>query len=154
MLFGVVLLAIFTVMIVKPVYFQVVMPFNGFLAQSSAAVIRLLGNTTITCDDTSISVPGFGINIAEGCNGIYALAIVIAGIVAFPARWGPKSIGLILAIILIMVLNYIRILTLWYAGLAGSVLFDAMHLYVWEFIIITLGAAFWYFWYEKIVKKR
>jgi exosortase H (IPTLxxWG-CTERM-specific) len=152
--FGVTLLAIFTIIMVKPVYEHVVVPLNGFLAESSAAVIRLFGNTDIICDETSISVPGFGINIAEGCNGIYALAIVIAGIVAFPARWKPKSIGLILAIILIMVLNYIRILTLWYAGLAGSFLFDTMHLYVWDFIIIALGAAFWYFWYEKFVKKR
>ncbi len=78
----------------------------------------------------------------------------MAGIIAFPAPWRPKLTGLSLAVILVMVLNYVRIITLWYAGKAGSFIFDTMHLYVWEFVIIALGGGFWYFWYEKFVKKR
>lgn len=152
--FGLVLLGIFTVIMIKPVYYNVVMPLNDFLASSSAGVISLLGDENVSCSEALVTSSGYSINIAEGCNGIYALAIVIAGIAAFPAPWRPKSIGLVLAIALIMILNYIRILTLWYAGKAGSFLFDAMHLYVWEFVIIALGAAFWYFWYEKFVKTR
>ncbi len=154
LLFGLVLLVLFTIIMVKPVYYGIVMPFNKFLAHSSASVIILLGGDDIICSGTSVSTSGFAIDIAEGCNGIYALSIVIAGIIAFPAPWRPKSVGLLLSIILIMILNYIRILTLWYVGKAGSFLFDVMHLYVWEFVIIVLGAGFWYFWYEKFVKAR
>jgi len=139
---------------IKPVYYKVVLPFNEFLAWSSVQAVNMLGGQQVTYSGTSMSTSKFAIDIAEGCNGIYALSIVIAGIVAFPAPWRSKSIGLVLGIALIMVLNYIRILTLWYAGLTGSFLFEAMHLYVWEFVIIALGAAFWYFWYEKFVKAR
>ena len=111
-----------------------------------------MGSEGISCSGASVTSPRFGIDIAEGCNGIYALSIVIAGIVAFPARWVPKLIGLALGIVFIMFLNYVRIIALWYAGIYSSFLFDAMHLYVWEFIIIVLGAGYWYFWYEKFVK--
>ena len=154
LVFGVTLLVIFTILMVKPIYYKVIMPFNEFLTWSSAMALNVLGGETVSSSGTNLSSNEFSMSLAEGCNGIYALSIVIAGIVAFPARWRPKLIGLVLAIALIMILNYIRILTLWYAGKAGSFLFDTMHLYVWEFIIITLGAAFWYFWYEKFVKKR
>ena len=154
LLFGVVLLAFFTITMIKPVYFGVILPFNNFLAWSSRQALHLFGSGQVTGSGAIISQPGFAIDIAEGCNGIYALAIVVAGIVAFPAPWRPKLTGLSLAVILIMVLNYVRIITLWYAGAAESFIFDTMHLYVWEFIIIALGGAFWYFWYEKAVKKR
>ncbi len=152
LLFGVVLLAFFTVMMIKPVYFGLIIPFNNFLAWSSTQALHLFGGTDIVHSGSTVASPGFSIDIAEGCNGIYALAIVVAGIIAFPAPWRPKLTGLALAVILIMILNYIRIITLWYAGLAGSFIFDTMHLYVWEFIIIALGGGFWYFWYEKFVK--
>ncbi len=152
LLFGLIILILFTIIMVKPVYFKVVMPFNGFLAWSSAGVISLLGTDNVVVSGTRIVAPGMGLNIAEGCNGIYALSIVIAGVIAFPARWKPKTIGLVLAVAVIMTLNYIRILTLWYFGIYSDFLFKTMHLYVWEFIIIALGAGFWYFWYEKFVK--
>jgi len=154
LLFGVTLAALFIVTMQKPVYFKIILPFNEFLAYSSACLLRLFGSEGVVTWGTSISNPEFNVNIAEGCNGIYALAIVIAGIVAFPARWRHKWLGLILAIAFIMFLNYVRILTLWYVGIYSVFLFDTMHLYVWEFIIIALGAWFWYYWYETFVKTR
>jgi len=154
LLFGFVLLIVFSVIMLPSVYWKVIMPLNEFLAWSCAKLLGLMGTEGVSSSGTSVSSPTFGVNIAEGCNGIYALSIVIAGIVAFPARWLPKLIGLLLGIIFIMFLNYVRIIVLWYAGIYSSFLFDTMHLYVWEFLIIVLGAGYWYFWYEKFVKTR
>ena len=154
LLFGLVLLAVFTVLMLPSVYWKVIMPLNEFLAWSSAELLSLMGTEGISSSGIAVSSPQFGINIAEGCNGIYALAIVIAGILAFPARWPAKAVGLVLGIIFIMFLNYVRIIALWYAGIYSSFLFETMHLYVWEFIIIVLGAGYWYFWYERFVKTR
>ncbi len=154
LLFGVTLLVLFTIIIIPPVYERAVEPLNDFLAWSSAKAISLLGGANVTSNGDNISGRGFGISIAEGCNGVYALSIILAGIIAFPVRWRQKLIGLILATAFIMFLNYVRILTLWFAGLYSSFLFDAMHLYVWEFIIIALGAGLWYYWYEKFAKKH
>lgn len=152
LVFGLTVLVLFTVTMIRPVYFHVVIPFNQFLAWSTAGMLRLLGTKGVVTDGTGVSNPDFGFTIAEGCNGIYALAIVLAGVIAFPARWKPKLAGLVMATVFIMALNYVRLLTLWYAGTSFAYLFDTIHLYVWEFVIIALGAGFWYFWYEKFVK--
>ncbi|MCP4569727.1 MAG: exosortase H [FCB group bacterium] len=152
LLFILTILVLFTLIMVKPVYFKVVVPFNNFLAWSSGAVLGLLGTDNISVSGTQVVAPGMGLNIAEGCNGIYALSIIIAGVMAFPARIKQKLIGLALAIAVIMILNYIRILTLWYFGIYSDFLFNTMHLYVWEFVIIALGAGVWYYWYDKFVK--
>lgn len=152
LVFGLCLLVIFTITMIRPVYFGVVIPFNEFLAWSTAGMLRLLGSEGVVAQGTGVSSPGFGFTVAEGCNGIYALAIVLAGIIAFPSHWKPKLAGLIMATVFVMALNYLRLLTLWYAGNSFAWLFDTIHLYVWEFVIIALGAGFWYFWYEKFVK--
>ena len=154
LLFGAVLLVLFTIIIIPPIYDRVVEPLNVFLASSSAEVISLLGNENVVSEGKSVSTAGFAINIAEGCNGIYALSIILAGILAFPSGWRAKLLGVMIATVFIMFLNYVRILTLWYAGMSSSFLFDAMHLYVWEFIIIALGAGLWYFWYERYAQKH
>jgi exosortase H (IPTLxxWG-CTERM-specific) len=154
LIFIITLLALFTITMIKPVYLHVIVPFNAFLADSSTLLIKALSSRSIVSDGISISSGNFSIDIAEGCNGIYALSIVLAGIIAFPARWRPKLVGLVLAVILIMILNYIRIVTLWFAGAAYPSLFETMHLYVWEFVIIALGAGFWYWWYERFIKGR
>jgi exosortase H (IPTLxxWG-CTERM-specific) len=154
LLFGFTLLVFFTATTFPPVFKNTVLPLNEFLAWSSAKVLGILGNEGIRSSGVSVSSSEYAIDIAEGCNGIYALSIVLAGIIAVPARWRPKSVGLVLAVVLIMILNYVRILTLWYAGLTSAFLFDTMHLYVWECIIIALGAGYWYWWYERFVKRR
>ena len=146
------ILVLFTLIMVKPVYFHVVMPFNDFLAWSSGVVLGILGTENISVSGTQITGTGMALNIAEGCNGIYALSIVIAGVMAFPARIKQKLIGLGLAVAVIMILNYVRILTLWYFGIYSDFLFNTMHQYVWEFVLIALGAGVWYYWYEKFVK--
>jgi len=152
--FGATLLGLFTVLMLSSTYHGVVMPFNNFLAWSTAGVLTLLGGGPLTVNGTSVSGTTFGFSVAEGCNGIYALVIVIAGVMALPIRWSRKVVGLILAAVYIMALNYIRLLTLWYFGQTSPLLFDTMHLYVWEFIIIALGAAFCYWWYEKSARSR
>jgi exosortase H (IPTLxxWG-CTERM-specific) len=154
LLFGAVLLVLFTIIIIPPIYDRVVEPLNSFLASSSATAITFLGSDNVVSEGKSVTTAGFAINIAEGCNGIYALSIILAGILAFPSGWRAKLMGVMIATVFIMFLNYVRILTLWYAGLSSSFLFDAMHLYVWEFIIIALGAGLWYFWYERYAQKH
>jgi exosortase/archaeosortase family protein len=137
---------------IGPLARTTVLPFNEFLAWSTAAVLSVTAGADISSSGTSVSGAGFGFTIAEGCNGIYALAIVLAGIVAIPMGRRHKLIGLALATALIMFLNYIRILSLWYAGISSPFWFEILHTYLWEFIIIAVGLLFLYFWYERFVK--
>jgi exosortase H (IPTLxxWG-CTERM-specific) len=153
LLFGGTLIFLFTFTMINPVVDHVLMPYNSFLAWSTAEVVSLLGSDHVISAGTTVTSAGFVFSIAEGCNGVYALAVVVAGMVSFPLSWRRKIIGLIIAVVFVMMLNYIRILSLWYAGESGSFLYEAMHTYLWEFIIIGAGAGFLYFWYEKSVKK-
>ena len=153
LLFGGTLVFLFTFTVINPVVDNVLTPFNSFLAWSTAGVLSLLGSEQVVSSATSVTSSNFAFTIAEGCNGVYALAVVIAGMVALPIRRRPKIVGLVLAILFVMFLNYIRILTLWYAGNTTSFFYDMVHTYLWEFIIIGSGAGFLYFWYEKSVTK-
>lgn len=154
LLFGLTLIFLFPVTLFKPVVNNVLDPFNSFLAWSTAATLSILGESQVVSSGTSVSGADFAFSIAAGCNGVYALVVVIAGMVAFPMSPRPKLVGLILAIVFVTVLNYIRILALWYTGNTSSFLFDITHTYLGEFVIIGSGAGFLYFWYERYVTKN
>lgn len=154
LVFGLTLIFLFAITMIRPVSDNVLTPFNSFLAWSTAVVLNLMGSDQVVSSGTSVSNSYFAFSIAGGCNGVFALLVVIAGMVALPMRRRPRMVGVILSIALVMSLNYIRILTLWYAGNSVSLLFDMMHNYLWEFVIIGAGSGFLYYWYEKTVTKK
>jgi len=78
----------------------------------------------------------FGIEIAAGCNGLEAIAILIAMMVAFPATWRQRIAGLIAGFFAVQILNVVRIISLLYLGIWDKVWFDWFHLYLWQALII------------------
>lgn len=154
LLFGLSISLIFIFLTLPPVLNHLIIPLNEFLAWSSATFLEIFSESQITHINTIISSPIFSVNIAEGCNGIYVISIFIAGIIALPSNWKKKSIGFGIGIPLLFLLNYFRILTLWYTGAYAPSLFSALHVYVWDVIIIVAGILIWLFWYERWVDKK
>lgn len=73
------------------------------------------------------------------CSGADALALCIAAIAAYPARWRMRAFGIVIGTAGILGLNTIRIGTLGRAAAAPQ-LFDALHVYVWP-LVLTIAIA-------------
>ena len=65
---------------------------------------------------------------------IYSVAVI-----AFPAAWRMRIIGIITGFIVIQVLNIIRIAGLAYSGVYFKRLFELMHIYVAQGIMIAVA---------------
>jgi exosortase/archaeosortase family protein len=83
-------------------------PFTKGVAHAPGAPFNLRQNVTTT--GTVISSPRFGVNINNGCNGVEAMLILLASIVAFRLAEGARG-GLVLGAIAVQ-LNAVRIVTL------------------------------------------
>ena len=57
---------------------------------------------------------GGGIQIVAGCNGVEAVLILVSAVLAFPAPWKHKLIGIVLGFVAIQALNLVRIISLYY----------------------------------------
>ena len=79
------------------------------------------------------------------CSGADALALCLAAIVAYPARWRMRAAGVAGGTAVILALNTIRIGTLGRAA-ASPRWFDALHVYVWPAVLTIAIAGFVFTW--------
>ncbi len=79
---------------------------------------------------------GFAVSIEAGCNGVEAGIILLAAILAFPASWTHKLLGIAVGMLTVQFLNIIRIISLFYLGQWSPKVFEWAHLYVWQAVIM------------------
>lgn len=144
-----VLLAVsFSVVALKPVNDHVIEPFTGAIARVSGGVLDLIGQD-VTRDGTVIQSPHFAVNIRNGCNGVETMLIFLAAVLAFPAAWGARLVGLALGILAIQLINLVRVVALFLTGVYFPTLFDSSHTVIWQSIVILSGVLLWIFWAHR-----
>lgn len=136
-IFAITLLVLFTLELLNPIQAAVIQPFTGGLAAVSAALILPLDESVISSGRIlRDSVSGFAVSIEAGCNGVEASIVLIAGVLAFPARWKEKLIAIVVGFIAIQALNIVRIISLFYLGQWQYDIFEWTHLYFWPVLIM------------------
>jgi exosortase H (IPTLxxWG-CTERM-specific) len=138
----------FTLISLNWVNDNVVEPFTAGIARVSAGVLNVLGQN-VRMTGTVIRSPRFGVNIRNGCNGVEAMLIFLAAVLAFPATWKSRLTGLGLGILAIQVINLIRVVALFLTGVYFPKLFDTSHTVVWQTIVILFGVVLWIFWANR-----
>lgn len=123
-------------------------PYTHFLARAVAAVINLFG-ADATVAGAQITSPRFSISIAMGCDGVEASSMFLAGVLAFPTSWRARLIGFALGIPLIHAINLVRLVALYYAGVYLPSIFEELHVYVAQTIVILLSTAILILWLER-----
>jgi exosortase H (IPTLxxWG-CTERM-specific) len=125
--------------------------FSGVLAMISGILIALTGgnaqvNGVILTDPTS----GFAIQLANGCNGVHAMIQLWSAVLAFPASWPQKLKGLLAGSVAIHAVNLLRVVSLFYLGPHHRTLFDFMHNYLWESLIMLEALVFFWIWVQRV----
>jgi len=138
----------FTVIALDPVNDAVVLPYTAFIARISGALLRLFGENA-TVDSCVVSSPRFAVTIYNGCNGLITSLIFVSGVLAFPARWSAKAVGVVGGLVAIQLVNLIRILSLFYIGIYIPAIFNQSHIFIWQSVVILVGVALWVMWAHR-----
>jgi exosortase H (IPTLxxWG-CTERM-specific) len=142
----------FAVLSYNPVNDQVVEPFTALVARTSGAALRLIGQP-VEMDGTVIRGPRFAVNIRNGCNGVETLIIFASAVLAFPAPWRSRALGLILGSVAIQAVNLVRVVALYLTGAYAPSWFDSSHTVIWQTIVILCGVLLWVFWATRFVPR-
>ena len=135
--FTALLIALFTLEMLNPVQEHVIVPFTELLAQLSAALIAPFDSSVIAAGKVlRFSDSGFAVSIEAGCNGVEAIIVLIAAVVAFPAPWRARLLAIALGFIAVQVMNVARIISLFYLGDWNMQFFSWVHLYLWPSLIM------------------
>ncbi len=138
----------FTLISVNAVNDHVIEPFTAAIAKTSGVVLKLIGQD-ITMQGTVIRGSRFAVNIMNGCNGIETMIIFLAAVLAFPASWKARLIGLVLGAVAIQLVNLIRVVALYLTGAYFPTFFDSSHTVLWQTVVIVFGVLLWIFWANR-----
>jgi len=136
-LFCVGCLTLFTLELTHPVEQYVIYPFTSALASLSIWIVGFFDTHAVAYgNELRSTVNGLGIRIERGCNGVEAVIILISAMLAFPAPWKNRLLGIGLGFIAIQALNLVRIISLFYLIQWNRTWFDWFHLYLWQALIV------------------
>ena len=149
--FFVALIALFSAEITTPVQRVAVLPWTEGLARASAALITLADAQVAASGKVLRSTAnGFAVSIEPGCNGIEAALILVAAMLAYPAPWKHRMIGIAAGLAAVQALNVVRVITLFYLGQWSIQLFEWAHLYLWQALIMLDVLIVWLLWIRTI----
>lgn len=130
-----------------------VVPWTNFLATISADLVKWFDpNVLVSGKILRSTANGFAVSIEAGCNGVEATIVLIAAMLAFPAPWKNKVIGLVAGILAVQGLNIVRIISLFYLGQWNYNVFEWAHLYVWQALIMLDVLIVWLLWVRTLPK--
>jgi exosortase H (IPTLxxWG-CTERM-specific) len=151
LLFGVILVALFAAELTPPVQSAVVRPWTEGLARISVGLITLFDSHVVAFGNVLQSTTnGFAISIEAGCNGIEAAIILIAAMLAFPAPWKQRGIGVLAGLCAVQALNVVRVISLFYLGQWNIKVFEWAHLYLWQALIMLDVLIVWLVWVRTL----
>ena len=128
-----------------------VVPWTDTLAAISAGIVKVFDPQVVSHGKVLQNTSnGFAVSIEAGCNGVEATIVLIAAILAFPASWKRKLIGLAAGIAAVQGLNIVRIISLFYLGQWNFNLFEWAHLYVWQALIMLDVLIVWLLWVRTL----
>ncbi len=132
--------------------------FKSYLAlnaEASALVLRLFGDEA-TAIGSQISSSRYSVDIQRGCEAIQVSALYILAVLAWPltvSRW-RRLAGLAVGTMLLLVLNLVRIVSLYYTGVFFPRAFETMHIDVWQPAFIVIALMIWAVWLSWASRTR
>jgi exosortase H (IPTLxxWG-CTERM-specific) len=137
----------------RPVNDAVVVPFTAGVARVSAAALRLIGEDA-SVFGTEIRSARFAVNIENGCNGVETALLFGAAVLAFPAPWRRRLLGLVAGFVAIQAINLVRVVSLFWIGAHRPSLFSSSHTVLWQSIVVLCGVLLFLAWATREQKAR
>lgn len=127
-------------------------PLARCVATIASLLLSPVGRASAT--GSRLQLDDFRADIADACNGAVPMAIYLAAVLAFPARWRDRARGVVLGLPSIFALNLVRVASLMIAGAHWPNRVERLHIDLWQPLMMILTMALWVFWVERLVRRR
>ncbi|MBL8251513.1 MAG: exosortase H [Candidatus Competibacter sp.] len=142
-------LLLYGIVYLPPVRAQLIEPFTASLTAVAGGLIALFGGQ-VWVHDNVLSVPGFSVRILDLCNGVEATLLLWTAMLAFPAPWRHRALGLLAGWLAVQALNMARIISLVYLGVWKPAWFYWVHWYVWDALILMDVLLVFLLWLRRL----
>ncbi len=136
---------------VKQGFFPAYLRLNAHI---SGAMLRSFGEDTTVQDQSLISAKGPSIEIERGCDAIEPSALFVSAVLASPVSLVSRLSAAVVGTIVLMLLNFVRIISLFLVRVYYPQAFETMHLDVWQALFIFIAILLWAIWASRVTRKR
>lgn len=127
-------------------------PLLYFQANIGNGILHLLDHDTKVAG-AAIGSNNFSVDIQNGCDGMEAIAILVSGILIFPASARQKGKGLLWGISTLVVLNLLRIAALYLIGINFSKqVFELFHIQGGFILFTMISVLLLFTWMNWVMK--
>lgn len=120
-------------------------PYIRLLALASSSCLSFFG-VSVFVEGVSMVSPDFSMVVSRGCDGLEAVALFWAAVLAFPSSAKRKLLGIFIGSSALAGMNCLRLITLFWAGTSASQFFETLHLVIWPGVILFTSVAMWLVW--------
>jgi exosortase H (IPTLxxWG-CTERM-specific) len=146
------MIILYAVVALNPVNDHVVVPFTAAVTYCSTLLLRVVESGVVAVG-TVIRSPRFALDVQNGCNGVEAVILLAAAILAFPATLRSRLAGMVVAGVAIELLNLVRLCSLFLLGEHYRRVFDFVHIAVWQSLVILAAIAIFILWSLKFAER-
>jgi exosortase/archaeosortase family protein len=118
----------------------------GLVASLTRTVLNWLGLATLRAGTVLYLPGGFSYDVTIGCTGLLPVAVLAVGILASPGSAAAKRRGLAVGVPLLMAINLLRLVHLFWIGAKAPNYFDLAHSYLWEATLVLCTFITWLLW--------
>lgn len=122
-------------------------------AKLASIALNIFGWGTVT-KGYQISSDAMTLNVKTGCDGLEAMAIFGAGVIAYTAPLANKIKGLLFGIGSLFVLNIIRVIHLYISGVYMPKYFEFFHEEFWQAVVIIVALILLAVWINSLQKTK
>lgn len=133
---------------------------NGFFpaylrwnASASGILLRTVGQDVSVDGQAIRSASGTSIQIERGCDAVDPSALFVAAVLASPVSWLAKLSAAVVGTVLLMLLNLVRVASLFLVRVYYPEAFDTIHLDVWQAFFIFMAILMWGLWASRVTRK-
>ncbi|MCP3982034.1 MAG: hypothetical protein GY716_22240 [bacterium] len=121
-------------------------PITEATAGATAWLLRILGTGATVAEGTLVQSRLATLRIIFECTAVFPCMFFVAGVVAYPAPFAFKGLGLLLGLPAILAVNEVRLVSLFYIAHWLPQWFDTAHWIVWQSAILFTTLLFWLLW--------
>ena len=121
-------------------------PLAGVVASLTQTVLHGIGIAAERAGTVLFVPGGFAYDITIGCTGLLPAAVLAVAILASPGTLGSKQRGLVVGVPLVLTVNLLRLVHLFYLGIHAPNHFVLAHTLLWEGTMVLFTFVTWLLW--------
>ena len=141
-----ILTVLFYLFLLLPVCKHMVSAFTVMDARLSGVILNFLGQHNHVIGVTLWSGDKSVISVLPLCSGFDFLCLFTAAVLVFPVPFAKKLPGMLIGIPLLLALNLVRIMSLFFIGIHYPRVFTIVHEEIWAMILVIASIILYITW--------